>query len=128
MGRQETGIAVHYGYGTRIVGRQETGIAFHYGYGATTAPHVSVGYILARRFGSLYMIIVSLCYLYRSLNLFLVLRFELFEVMLPAVGTLVKYSVSFESCMLANISNLLAVGITCIRLLCLIRSCYCLDR
>jgi len=24
------------------VGRQETGIALHYGYGATTAPHVSV--------------------------------------------------------------------------------------
>ena len=29
-----------------------TGIALHYGYRATTAPHVSVRYILARRFGS----------------------------------------------------------------------------
>ena len=53
MGRPETGIAVHYGYGTIIVGRQETGVALHYGYGVTTAPpHVSVRYVLARRLGS----------------------------------------------------------------------------
>ena len=52
MSRQEKEVALHYGYGARIVGRQETEIAVHYGYGATTAPHVSVRYILARRFGS----------------------------------------------------------------------------
>ena len=34
------------------MGRQETRIALHYGYGATTAPQVSVRYILARRFSS----------------------------------------------------------------------------
>ena len=52
MGRQETGIALDYGYGPRIVDRQETLVALHYGYGAITAPHLSVCYILALRFGS----------------------------------------------------------------------------